>query len=240
MAAEPKYVPVLKRKEGEFAALVALYADIKSSIMPLIEIPDVPYDYANDRIAKTLDEHIRGIAGRVSRCWQGNPLYVDLPWLEEGILPDGRPAISMLLADCNSLGVKATPVISTRNSEGYIDAVVRHSTTTGTGACVRLDVDDFEEDVDLEADVNRLIARFENKTNIDLLLDLKHVGEDENRTLLLTRSLLSMMPKNIDWRRLILAGASFPEDLSEIGAETIVTFPRTEWNLWKTLQRRPE
>ena len=35
--ATPSYVPILKGKEGEFAALEALAADIRTAIMPLIE-----------------------------------------------------------------------------------------------------------------------------------------------------------------------------------------------------------
>ena len=38
---------------------------------------------------------------------------------------------------------------------------------------------------------------------------------------------------------MILAAASFPEDLSDVSAATIVTLPRHEWDLWKTLQRKP-
>ena len=54
MATPPDYVPVLKGKEGEYGALEELSIDVRSHVMPLIEIPDVPYDYANDSPAKSL------------------------------------------------------------------------------------------------------------------------------------------------------------------------------------------
>ncbi len=54
MSPEPLYVPVLKGKEGEFAALEALEPDVRVRLMPLIEVPDVPYNYANDRPSRVL------------------------------------------------------------------------------------------------------------------------------------------------------------------------------------------
>jgi hypothetical protein len=37
----------------------------------------------------------------------------------------------------------------------------------------------------------------------------------------------------------VLAAASFPEDLSEVDAATVSTLTRREWELWSMLQRRP-
>jgi hypothetical protein len=55
MAMHPSYVPLLKGKEGEYGALEALPSDIRTRLMPLIEIPDVPYDYTNEVVTKSLD-----------------------------------------------------------------------------------------------------------------------------------------------------------------------------------------
>src|SRR5438445_5954109 len=114
MATLPIYVPVLKGKEGEFAALEALASDVRPELMPLIEIPPVPYDYADERPGKSVEQHISGIAERLRRCWGDNPLYLDLPWFAEGDerLQDGRIALEVVLADCARRGVRALPVVS--------------------------------------------------------------------------------------------------------------------------------
>ena len=39
------YVPVLKWKLGEYQALHRLASDIKDRMTPLIEIPDIGYDF---------------------------------------------------------------------------------------------------------------------------------------------------------------------------------------------------
>jgi T4 beta protein len=241
MPAKPIYVPVLKGKEGEFAALEELSADVKAQIMPLIEIPAVPYDYANERPAKDLDEHIRNIAQRIFRCWQSGPLYLDSPWFGEDEKISGGPlAIAAVLADCRKLGVNAVPVISRTSSAEYKNAAAEYSSLTDLGACIRLLVEDFEEDIDVDAEVEQLIRNFEgDAAKIDLLLDLEDLGADENRALLVARYVLSMAPNPSQWRRVIVAGASFPEDLSDVGAETIATLPRREWDVWRALQRKP-
>src|SRR5262245_8571694 len=110
----PFYVPILKGKEGEFAALEELSSHVRDAILPLIEIPRVPYDYANERPARTLDEHIAGIADRLRRCWQDRVLYLDLPWFDEAEqLEDGTVAMYKVLRDCRDAHVLAIPIIAT-------------------------------------------------------------------------------------------------------------------------------
>ncbi len=75
-------------------------------------------------------------------------------------------------------------------------------------------------------------------SSIDLIIDLEDLGSDPGRALLVARSVFSMIPKK-NFRYMILAAASFPEDLSDVDAATTTTLPRREWELWKTLQRRP-
>lgn len=242
MAQLPAYVPVLKGKEGEFAALEELDpTDIKPLLLPLIEIPSVPYDYANERPAKSLDDHVAGIAERLRKCWPSRPVFLDLPWFEEERLADGRVALEAVLADCEDKGVHSLPVVARRSSASYLSAAGAHANASRFGACVRLLVEDFEEDVDLVAEIDRMLNSLQasNASSIDLVLDLEDLGTDDARAVLVARSIFSMIPRRDEWRRLIVVGASFPEDLSDVDAATTSTLPRREWSLWKTLQKRP-
>jgi hypothetical protein len=241
MATEPIYVPVLKGKEGEYGALEALPGDIRNRLMPLIEVPDVPYDYASEGSAKSLDQHISGIADRLRKCWHDRPLFLDLPWSEdEERLGDGRVALEAVLADCAARGVKAVPVVSRKKSAGYLSAAGDYSASVHNGVCIRLLVADFEEDVDLETEIDRLLGGLGGAdiSSVDLVLDLEDLGPDTGRALLVARSLFSMIPTKEKWRRIVLVAASFPEDLSDVDAAAITTLPRREWDLWKTLQKR--
>jgi len=239
---EPVYVPILKGKEGEFAALEELKADVRRRLMPLIEIPAVPYDYVNERPAKTLQEHVSGIAKRLKRCWPDNPLYLDLPWFgADERLEDGSVAMECVLADSKSNQLQVVPVVSRQSSSAYLTAVSRHHTEEGPAACLRLTVQDFEEDVDLIVEVEKLLARLDlpDPSAMDLMLDLEDLGTDDGKAVLIARSLFSMIPRKDDWKRIILVAASFPEDLSDVEASDITRLSRREWTLWSTLQKRP-
>ena len=233
--ATPVYVPILKGKEGEFAALETLWDDIPEQIMPLVEIPTVPYDYANERPSRTTEDHIANVSERLRRCWGHRPVYIDVPWGNDN---EGEVTpLDFALGRCEAGGIRAVPVISRQTAPEAIGAAARYSQATGSGACVRLLVNDFEDDVDIETDTLRLLAPF-GDTMCDLVLDLADISNSSNPAQLIARSMLNMMPARERWRRVMLAAASFPMDLSEVDAATTTTIPRREWQLWQTLQRR--
>jgi len=238
----PIYVPILKGKEGEYAALEALSADVKAALMPLIEVPEIPHDYANERPAKSLDDHIADIPEKLMRSCATRPFYLDLPWFgQAGILSNGQTAFESILTMSTKLGANPVPVVSRESTPAYLAAARSHAASTRSGCCIRLLIEDFEEDVDLEGEVNRLLdsTSSDDIGSTDLILDLDDLGSNAGKSSLIARSVFQMIPRREDWRRMILAAASFPEDLSDVSAATIVTLPRYEWDLWKTLQRKP-
>lgn len=240
----PVYVPMLKGKEGEFAALEVLFSSVSDAILPLIEVPSVPYDYANEKPARTLDEHISGIAMRLRQCWPGRLLYLDVPSFDDtDRLADGRPAGARILENCREANVLAIPVVGASSSKAYLAAVREHINGSDTGFCIRLTAADFDEDGDVEpaARVNTLIDALgvAGLQQTDLVLDLSYVGTDLSRATLVARAVIGQTPRPNEWRRVTLAAASFPHNLSEVDAATTTTLPRLEWGLWERLRRRP-
>lgn len=238
METNPIYVPVLKGKEGEFSALEVIPQKLKQEIMPLIEIPPVPYDYASKRSTKTFDSHLESFPERFRKCCPASGLYVDLArFAEDKSLTRGFEAILTSLAD---LYRPPKLVVSRRSSDYWLKSVHHYSGSTSNGICVRLQVKDFQEDVDLDGDVTRLLDRTgKSGSASDLIVDLEDLGSDVSRAVLVARSVLSMIPLKGEWRSIALAAASFPEDLSDVDAASEVVLPRREWDLWRTLQRRP-
>lgn len=239
----PLYVPILKGKEGEFAALSELSDAVRDTILPLIEVPRVPYDYVNERPTKTLDEHVAGVADRLQRCWQDRPVYLDLPWFgERENLENGIVAVRKVLGDCRNANVTAIPVIAGSSSPAYLAAVNEHLTECANGLCIRLKEADFDDEGDVEprALVDRLLnaVGLTNLHQADLILDLSNIGTDLGRATLAARAVIGEVPREIEWRRLVLAAASFPENLSDVDAATTTVLPRLEWALWERLQRR--
>ncbi len=237
------YIPILKAKEGEYAALGALDLQMRLQIIPLFEIPGVPYDYLNERPAKTLDAHVRGIAGKISASWGGDrPFYLDFSAHSEAeTLSDGTYALDAVLAEVKAAQVQAIPVIYTTNSESAVDAAAVYARDTRLGVCIRLMVADFDEEVDLEHRLDSLLTRMAlTESDVDLVLDLKEIQNDVQTALLLTRAMFAGLPRAEAWRRVILAASSFPEDLRDVDAASTKVLPRKEWDLWKALQRRVE
>ena len=238
----PSYVPILKGKEGEFAALEFLVADVRTAIMPLIEVPPVPFDYANERPSRTLEEHFAAVSECVRKSWADRPLYIDLPWIKvDELLPDGRDPVECMLANCARLEIAAVPVVSRSSSGEGLASAGRYAKAAGSGCCIRLLIQDFEEDTDLEREIDRILSEIGGigPNDTDLILDLEDLGTDSGKALLVARYVLSVVPREDEWRRVIFSASSFPEDLSDVDASTVSTLARREWQLWQTLQRRP-
>ena len=140
------YVPLLKGKEGEFAALEALTAEVRAAVTPLIEIPAVPYDFVNERPSRTIDQHVSNLAERIGRAWPAGRAYLDLSVFDdgEGRMHDGRAPMEAVLGDCRDSQLTIDPVISTESPDDALATAKRHIAACRSGACLRLRVADFK------------------------------------------------------------------------------------------------
>lgn len=239
------YVPILKGKEGEYGALEALDKTLAKRILPLIEIPTIPFDHANDRPLKTLDAHVSGIAARLLRCWgERRPLYLDQPYFsnQDEILLDGGLAIERVLTQCADAKLHVIPVVSPRHSNRYLRAAAKHAQCFGVGGCIRLRVEDLGEDQDPTNEIDRLCNELgvQSRADLDLLIDLRYLRDAPQREVIVARYLLTLISDLQDWRRIIFASTSFPEDLSGMDAASTILMPRWEWTLRESLLRRPD
>lgn len=236
-----RYVPVLKGKEGEFAALESLGLPERDGLVPLIELPGVPYDHAKEEDAKTIDQHLSGLGARIRKSWHDGPLFLDLRLCESLAVADGRNALSVALADCVAQHVDVRPVVTTFSCADYKTAATNFLAASRSGACIRLLPDNFDEERDLHADLDDLLGELRLRhADVDLMVDHGALpAADRSTNVQLTRARFQAVPDAARWRTLILAGTSFPPDLSDVEAQTIERLPRREWDLWEALQRRP-
>lgn len=236
------YVPILKGKEGEFAALEQLTLDAKAFTRPLIEIPAVPFDFAAGRHAKTLDKHIETLPERINRSLGQSYFYLETPFFgNNDQTVDERCAMQVLLDGCGALGMRPIPVLSTSSSVDCRNAV-KASLGRGQSFCLRLTVEDFAEDAETDVEVDTVLGHLEldSAKGCDLVVDLGELKNDGATSLLLARSVLASLPRRDEWRLIVIAAASFPEDLSGVNSSSSVVIPRREWTLWQALQRKPK
>lgn len=244
MSEQPFYVPILKGKEGELTALETLRPEVRPLLMPLIEIPTIPYDFKNNRPSKSTHDHVIGLPDRLMTCGFSSRMYFHLAWFDgNGQAHELQEESEIVLRRCEALGVKVVPVVSRASSEVYLNAAARYSERQSVGICIRLRLNDFDEEVDLDVETDRLLNQIgvPDATSVDLIIDLEDIGTESNRALHVARSIFTILPRKQqnDWRRMVLAAASFPVDLSEVDANENILLPRHEWNLWKALQRKP-
>jgi len=235
------YVPVLKGKEGEYLALRELADTVKDGLTPLIEIPSIPYDYANDAPAKTIDEHLAKVTEKIQNCWGvKRPVFVDFDLLlPTEVMSDGRQPLTYVFEGARTVNLHTIPVTGINRTTEYQDAVKTANDTDGFGICIRLESDDLN-DPDLNTKVNDLLTMFgELPQNIDMVVDFGAIVAGVSAAILAAaNSLIASIPLVRDWRTFTFAASGFPPDLSDLTPRTISLIPRTEWTLWQNLVSR--
>jgi hypothetical protein len=89
------YVPILKGKAGEYQALSTLPATVKSQMTPLIEIPEISWNFVTDEPSTTIDGHLNNVAENIDSSWGKAPVFVDLVWIDTAArMADGRHPVA--------------------------------------------------------------------------------------------------------------------------------------------------
>jgi Beta protein len=236
------YVPILKGREGEYGALKQLSKSARSRLTPLIEVPPIPWDFANGMLAKTLDEHLKKTCSNIHKAWGiDRPLFLDTLWLSDGSkMKDDSHPLEFLTQDGRALGLKIIPVVGFMRSTEYIKACRNANAIDKQGACLRIQREDFADFADLAFEVKKLLATIQvSMSETDLLLDLRGISAkdksiDEDDLL----ELIEKLPDLNKWRSFTTAGTAFPANLTGLPASDCSQIPRLEWALWKSVRSR--
>jgi hypothetical protein len=230
------YVPILKGKNGEFGALESMSPEEKEQITPLIEIPPIPWDHTNDIPAKTIDQHLSKVDGKLEKAWGSDQLFfVDLMWIgERERMSDGAHPLTHLFSKIRLRALKAIPVTGLIRADYYQEACREIVAEDKRGVCLRLQKADFEESGSLEFAITKLLGSLRiSPKDCDLLLDLGslHTENGEEPSINVV-SLVKSIPSIENWRSFVLAATGFPVDLIGLPPSEISTVWRSEWTLW--------
>lgn len=233
------YVPILKWKQGEYMALSRLDDDIKAKIIPLLEVPVIGFDFAANKVAKTLDEHLSLFPKRYTKHWGKGRAFIDTALVERDkgqniqYLNDGRRAIKFIF-DSIQEGHDAVPVTGITRDEEYQSIVKNIISTRNSGVCIRIGLDDLFGD-GIAALLLRLDVECEK---CDLILDLGSPNFSD------IQSLAQMIDASVsefrqlgNWHSMSVCGTAFPENLSglKMGGGII---SREEWLLFSALFKK--
>lgn len=207
------YVPIVKCKLGEQRALEKLDDSVKNITIPLIEIP----------LSKKEEPTVR----LINSFWPNRKFffYFSLDWFDSE--PEELPAFiqKYVVPVCNnSLGV---PVIDL----SYVGTVEDWGAFAKNGVAIRLRNNEFGA---IEDTLNALFNITElRRENTDLVLDLQYISPDD---LFAKTSMLKAAFSDLDnasgFRSIIIAGVSFPKQISSIEGKKIHHFRRVETELY--------
>jgi len=218
------YVPVLKVKQGEKAALAAIAPGLRSRFTPLMEIVEIGEKKGQK---KTLQEHLdtsfKGLATSVQpyrRCF--------LDAME--LAPLGAQAAEAVFRRATAEGITFSPVTGISRAND-VQAALAHRTY---GLAIRLTRAEFDN--------GRLRPRLERfmkqhglvAPDVDLILDL---GELDNMVMegvcALTEGFLGEVPEPTHWRTMTLSGCAFPKSMGEVPRLGAMHSGRLEWTAWR-------
>ena len=238
------YVPILKGRDGEYGALSSLLPESRDRITPLLELPPIPWDFEQERPAKTIDSHLKKVGQKIERAWgPDRRLFLDFMWIAEAErMGDGMHPVQHVFASARDRRLAVVPVVGLLRGEDHLAACAEVVREDGRGVCIRLQREDFVEFADLRAELQRVLAAVGVAPGMaDLLLDLRALTPAQRQIdATSTLALISRIPDLARWRTFALAATSFPENLIGLPPSDCSKIPRQEWELWRdVLRRRP-
>src|ERR1051326_5767886 len=226
------YVPCLRWKQGEYQAMQSLTRDAVKTITPLIEVPEMGFDFETGTTRKTLDKHLEPFAKRVAEKW-GRPCFVDLNRLTPSCrMANGRHPVQFAFDDLRARACLAVPVTGLNRDEAYQSAIAEVISRDQRGLCLRLQIGEGAKP-NLKDQLDALLNKTAPPSHCDLILDLGA----PNFTPLegfskVVEALIRRLSYLRNWRTFTLLGTSFPPSMAEIKLSP-VSLPRNEWLLYR-------
>jgi hypothetical protein len=214
------YMPVLKVKRGEKAALQAIPVPLRAGITPLLEIVQHSHE-------KPLKNHIdTTFAGLQSATCLYTRCLIDAKELE----PDGAAAAQAVFHHASRERIVFTPVTGISRTAD-LAAALAHSSH---GIAIRLTRKELDGGVIPRALPGFMATHRLNHAQVDLIVDLGTVDQMvQDGVSALANAFLDAIPNRRLWRTLTLSGCGFPLSMGVVGRESHKHVERTEWRMWR-------
>ena len=236
-----RYVPILKGRDGEYGALSCVAPALKDRITPVIELPPIPWDFEEEKPARTIDTHLKKVAQKIERAWDRDRIFfLDFLWIAESErMNDGMHPVDFVFNSARARGLSPLPVASLIKGDEYLTACADAVRTDRRGICIRIQREDFVDFADLRAELTRVLGAVgAEQRNADLLLDFRALTPESRRLNAGDAlALIARIPDLNGWRTFTVAATSFPENLVGLPPSDSSFIPREEWNLWRSILR---
>jgi hypothetical protein len=233
-----QYIPCLRWKQGEYQAVWRLPTTVKQMFTPLIEIPELGWDFEEKKEKKTITQLLTDFARKkIYKKWGTSPCFVDLnliPPTER--MKNGTHPVHFIFDELRWLGCQTIPVTGLLRDGEYQRETKAALAKDRNGVCLRITIEQAAKST-FKIELDSLLSTLKVQSiNCDFILDL---GAPNNFVPLegfsmAIQAIVSKVPYLNDWRTFTLLGTSFPESMGSVkkGGEIV---PRHEWKLYKML-----
>lgn len=230
------YVPCLKWKLGEYQAVYRLNDAIKNNFTPLIEVPEIGWDFEKGENIRTLEKHLELFTKRVANKWGKASCIIDLRCIQpsskmQGGVQPVRFIFNKLRENCCS----AIPTINLNNDNAYQQEIKTILKEDKNGLCLRISLVQASKQT-LKKDIDRILEILTIQSEeIHLILDIEapnYIPLDG--FIKLIKIIISNLPYLNKWRTFSILGTSIPETKSSIKKGVSILY-RYEWLLYKKI-----
>ncbi len=226
------YLPILKARSGHFNAVRTVSPTARSRFAPLFDLlPPMGNQAAKPRAY--LEKKVKGIVS----CWAPErPVYIDAHDYAVDTLIDRRTPVELVTEGIRAHGFRPVPVTGCESERGadYVRITGQLAAKVGTGICLRVERDDIVDARTLADTLSRSLTLLPIPIQeVDLLLDLGFVGKDSPMELnALIREALYAVAQLGEFRNVVVAGGSMPEQLPKRDTGIVRREARIEMQAW--------
>jgi hypothetical protein len=193
------------------------------------------------RDGETLDAHFAKRAKGISDTWtRDRPAYVDMHNLPSHVrMTSGAHPLTYVFEHLNMHGALAIPVTGTAadRDAAYSSAARTIVRRDRRGASLRLAREDLENRSTLGAGISEALDFLElTPVECDLLFDFRYIlAKEVNGLRALALEVLQIATRLGNFRNMIVAGGSIPEQLGKQSQGQVRREARVEFGLWSEL-----
>lgn len=224
-----RYIPFLKAKRGEFAAMGDLTPEVKQAICPFFDFPRKKTSYDSDAHAKVT----QSIANSLKKHWGSDAeFYFDDLDINENITVKGEHQYSYLLKALKKLQVIPVVGLDRIKHNDTVAQLKRDGEIASTVVAFRAEQTDFEDfdgkEDQIDYDLTNVFKRFEA---IDLILDCRlcagmNISETAQQIAAFAQK-FSAAFENV--RRVVVTGSIIPPKIGDLVAvKSTTTIVRRE------------
>jgi hypothetical protein len=222
------YVPFLKAKQGERAAMGELAPEVKSGICPLFDFPRNTPNYDEEGYGATTS---RIVAGLKKHWGADSEFYFDDLDIGQTLSVEGEHQYAYVLKALYGLQVVPVVALDRINHNAAVARLKREDEIASDIVAFRAEQGDFEDFDDKEDQIDYDLANvFKEFKAIDLILDCRLCsGMDVLTTAQQIAAFSQKFCAAYPVRRVIVAGSSIPPSIRDVlGTHNVITLPRRE------------